>query len=115
MLAGEILQPQQIAFEISLIMKVNIKTRKVGVLWKQIFGRRICGIRKECIRIERPADLNQLLDKFNYPTRTEPACHRARDFVADQITKNCRMPRVSFDGSADIFRDLFANGSFTQE
>ena len=60
MFSGEILQPQQIAFEITLIMKVNIETGKIGVLREQIFGRRICGIRKERIGIDRPADAESI-------------------------------------------------------
>src|SRR5205814_6717097 len=36
MLAGEILQPQQIPFEIALIVKVNVETGKIGILREQI-------------------------------------------------------------------------------
>src|SRR5215475_15980624 len=39
MLAGEILQPQQIPFEIALVVKINVETGKIGILRKQIFGR----------------------------------------------------------------------------
>src|SRR6266404_832557 len=46
MLASEILQSEQVAFEIALIVKVNIETAKIGILRQQIFGRRISGIRK---------------------------------------------------------------------
>ena len=31
MLASEILKPQQVAFEIALIMKINVETGKVGI------------------------------------------------------------------------------------
>ena len=52
MLATEILQSQQIAFEIALIMQVNIEAAKIRVLGQQIFGRRISGVGKEGIRID---------------------------------------------------------------
>src|SRR5436190_1409110 len=52
MFAGEILQPQQVTFEIALIVKVNVETGKVGILRKQIFGGRIRRIRKERVRID---------------------------------------------------------------
>src|SRR5262249_4384141 len=56
MLAGEILQPQQIPFEISLVVKINVETGKIGILREQIFGRRIRRIRKERIRIGSASD-----------------------------------------------------------
>src|SRR5215475_4604189 len=35
MFAGEILQPQQVTFEIALVVKVNVEARKIGILRKQ--------------------------------------------------------------------------------
>ena len=32
MLAGEILQAQQVAFEIALVVKINVEARKIGIL-----------------------------------------------------------------------------------
>src|SRR6266550_8471744 len=58
MFAGEILQPQQVTFEITLIVKVNIETGKIGILREQIFGGRICRIRKERIGIDCAPDTN---------------------------------------------------------
>src|SRR5437667_9222198 len=58
MLAGEILQPQQVTLEILLVVKVNIKTTKIGILWQQIFGRRIRGVGKERITIDCAPDAN---------------------------------------------------------
>src|SRR5439155_20784470 len=46
MFTGEILQPQQVTFEIALIVKVNVETGKIGILREQIFGGRIRRIRK---------------------------------------------------------------------
>ena len=57
-LACKILQPQQIALELVLVVEVNIETAKIGVLWQQIFGRRIGGVGKEGSRIDRAADLD---------------------------------------------------------
>ena len=56
MFAGEILQPQQVTFEIALIVKVNVEARKIGILREQIFGGRIRRIRKERIRIDCAPD-----------------------------------------------------------
>ena len=56
MLAGEILQPQQVTLEILLVVQVNIKTAKIGVLRQQIFGWRIRGVGKERIGINRAPD-----------------------------------------------------------
>src|SRR5581483_1639542 len=89
MLACEILQTQQVPFEITLIVEVNIETAKVSVLRQEIFRRRVRGIGKQGIRIDGTPDPYQFLYKFNHPARTEPASHGAGDLVADQITKNC--------------------------
>ena len=105
--SGQILQAQQITFEIALIVQVNVETAKIDILRKQIFRRRISRVGKEHIRIDRPPDANQLLDKFRHAPHAEPAHHRAGDFVADQITKDCRMSGVRLHGRADSFGDLF--------
>src|SRR6266567_7829122 len=91
MLACKILQSQQVTFEVTLIVKVNVETAKIGILRQQIFRRWVCGIGKEGIRIDSTAYANQFLYKFNHPTRAKPAGHCAGDLVADQITKNRRM------------------------
>ena len=56
MLPGEILQPQQVTLEILLVMKVDIKTAKIGILRQQIFGWRIRGVGKQRIGINRAPD-----------------------------------------------------------
>ena len=58
LLAREILQSQQIALEIPLIVEVNIETAKVGILRQQIFGRRIGSIGEQSIRIDAAPDAN---------------------------------------------------------
>src|SRR5204862_3712469 len=60
-------------------------------------------------------DLYELLDKFNHSARAEPTRHRAGDFVANEVTEDCRMPGMRLNGSAHIFGDLFTCGSFTEE
>src|SRR6478672_7112761 len=55
-LACKILQPQQIPLELVLIVEVNIETAKIGILRQQIFGRRIGGVGKEGVRINRASD-----------------------------------------------------------
>ena len=114
-LAGEILQPQQVTLEIALVVQVNIETAEVGVLRQEIFRWRIRGIGKERLRINCAANPNQFLYKFNHATRAEPACHGAGDFVPNEVTENCRMPRVRLNGCANVLRNLFAERSFTQE
>src|SRR5437870_7546898 len=83
--AGEILQPQQIPFEIALVVKVNVETGKIVVLREQIICLRIRGIRKERVWIDPSSDTNKLLDKFDHSTRAEPTHHRTEDFVTNQI------------------------------
>src|SRR5436190_11445624 len=77
MLASEILQPQQVTLEIALVVKINIKTAKIGILRQQVFGWRISGIGKQGMRIDRAPELNQFLHKFNHSARAEPARHCA--------------------------------------
>src|ERR671931_438502 len=115
MLAREILQSQQITFEIALVVKVNIETAKIGILRQQVLGRRVSGIGKESIWIDTASDPNQVFHKFNHPTRAEPARHRAGDFVADEITKDCGMSGVLAHRSTNSFSNLPANRSFAQE
>ncbi len=115
MLAGEILQPQQITLEILLVVEIDIKTTKIGILRQQIFGGRIGGIGKKGIRIDRASYANQFFHEFNHATPAEPARHSAGNFVADQVTKDCRMPYMCADATADGFGDLFPGRSFTQE
>ena len=49
---GQILQPQEIAFEITLIVEVNVETEEIHILRKEIFGWRIGGIGKQDVRIK---------------------------------------------------------------
>src|ERR1044072_2417474 len=82
MLTREILQTQQVTFEVTLIVKVNVKTAKIGILRQQILGGRVSGVRKKRLRIDRTTYPDQLLNEFDYPARTEPAGHGARNFIA---------------------------------
>src|SRR5947207_4069313 len=112
MLASEILQPQQVTLEIRLVVKINIKTRKIVILRQQVFGWRISGIVKEGIRINRASEPNQFLHEFNHATRPEPARHCAGDLVANQVTEYCWMPGVCAHGGTHSFGNLFAHRSF---
>src|SRR5438093_12640745 len=58
MLAGEILQPQQVTLEILLVVEIDVKTTKIGILRQQIFGWRIRCVGKKGIRINRASDAN---------------------------------------------------------
>src|SRR5437667_6764916 len=115
MLAGEILQPQQITLEIVLVVQVNIKATKIGILRQQIFGWGISGVRKERVRIDRASDANQFLDKLNHSARAEPSRHRTGNLIAYEVTKDGRVPGVRLHCSANGVPDLFAGRSFTQE
>src|SRR2546423_15633891 len=80
MVACEILQSQQVTFEVTLIVKVNVETAKIGILREQIFRRRGRGIGKKGVRIERTADPNQFLPKIKHPTAAHTAGPCAGDF-----------------------------------
>ena len=56
---GQVLQAQEIILEVALIVQVNIEAEKIDVLRQEIFGRRISGVGKENVRIERAADADQ--------------------------------------------------------
>ena len=56
--ARKVLKSQQVAFEIALIVKVNVETAKIGILRKQIFSGRVSSIGKERIRINSTPDPN---------------------------------------------------------
>src|SRR5207244_10635892 len=99
----QILQPQQVAFEITLMMQVNVEAKEIDILRKQIFGRWIRRVRKENLRIDGASDSNQLFDKLGDASHAEPAHHRARNFVTDQITKYGGMTGGGFKGTASRF------------
>src|SRR5690349_14818770 len=84
-LFGQILQPQKVTLEVALIVEINVKTKEIDVLRQQIFGWRKRGVRKQDFRINRATDADEMFDEFNHLTDTEPARHRAGDFVADKI------------------------------
>ena len=46
------------------------------------------------------------LDEFRHAPHAEPAHHRGRDFVADEITEDGRMPRMLGDRRSDRLDDL---------
>ena len=83
----QILQTQQVAFEIALIVQVNIETGKIDVLRQEIFGRWISGVGKKNIRIHATSDPNQFLYEFCDAACPEPTHHRARNFIADEVTE----------------------------
>ena len=53
--------------------------------------------------IARPIRISSSTNSITLP-RTEPARHRAGDFVPNEITKNCRMPGMRFNGQRGHFR-----------
>ena len=52
----EILQTQQVTFEVALIVQVNVEAEEIDVLRQQIFRRRKTGVGKENLRIDRAPD-----------------------------------------------------------
>src|SRR5207245_10583148 len=108
-LAGEILQAQKVTFEIALIMEINVKTEKIDILRKQIFGRRIGCVGIKNIRVRRASDPNKMLNKLGHAGHTEPPRHRARDLVTDQITEHGRVTDIYLDDVADNQRTVIGN------
>src|SRR5206468_10751219 len=105
----------KVTIEIVMFVQVNHKTAKIDVLRQQIFRWWISGIRKQDIGIDRPSDPNQFLHKFHDSTAAEPADHRARSFIADEITEDCTVTCVRTYRNADGFGNLFAGRSFAQK
>src|SRR5262249_53511389 len=77
--------------------------------------RRISCVGIEDVRIDRPADPNQMFDEFGHAANAEPAYHRARDLVANQITEYGRMTAISADRIADGLYDFFARRLLSQK
>ena len=94
LVVGQILKARQIAIEIILPVQVDIECHEVAVLRQEILGGRIAGVGEKRARVFLAADVDQLLDEFRNLPRTQPAHHGRRDFIADQITKDGRMPCV---------------------
>ena len=91
---GQVLQTQQILFELVLIVQINVEAEKIDILREEIFGRRISRVRKERVGIDRAADADQFLHELRDAAHAEPAHHRARDFVADQVTEDRGMTDI---------------------
>src|SRR5919106_4410366 len=111
----QILQPQQVALKIRLIVQVNVETAKVDVLGKEIFGWRISRVGKKRGRIKRPPDPHQFLHKFHYAARPEPAHHGAGDLVSHEITENRRVTRIGIYCDANSLCDFMACSSLPQK
>ena len=107
----EILQAQQVALEVALIVQVNIEAGEIDVLRQEKFRRRIARVGKKNVRIGFAPDADELLDEFGHPPHAEPAHHRARDLVPDKITEDRRvtamLPRPLSEPIATIFAARF--------
>ena len=90
-------------------MEINVETEKIDILRKQIFGRRIGCVGIKNIRVHRASDPNKMLNKLGHAAHTQPARHRARDLVTDQITEHGRVTGISPDGVADHPRNFIAH------
>ena len=109
LVVGQILKPRQVAIKVVLPVQVDIECHKVAVLRKEILGRRIAGVREKGARVFRAADVDQLLDKLRDFPRSEPTHHRRRDFIADQVAEDRRMPCVFFNPVANRLLRLVAD------
>ena len=56
-----------------------------------------------------------MLNKLGHAAHTEPARHRARDLVTDQITEHGRITDTSPDGVADHLRNSIAHFFLAQK
>src|SRR5205085_7794126 len=107
--SAQILQSQKIAFEVALIVQINVEAEKVDILRQQIVGRRISRVGKKNVRINRASDAHQIFDELSDTAHAEPAGHRARDLVADEITKHGRIANVTTHRAANRSRDFIAH------
>ena len=114
-LAGEILQAQKVALELRLIVQVNVEAEKIDVLREQIFRRRKSGVGIKNVRIDCAPDANEMFHKLDHAMHAKPARHRARNFVAHQVTEHRRVSDITRHRRPHHFRDLVANPSFAQE
>src|SRR5207237_8383986 len=69
--ASQILQTQKIAFEIALIVEINVEAKEIDILRQQIFRGRISRVRKKNIGIRRAPDSNEMHDELDKPPATE--------------------------------------------
>ena len=111
----QILQPQQVTFEVPLIVQVNVETAKIDVLREKIFGWRIRGVGKKRSGVNCPPHPNQFLDKFHHPARAKPAHHGAGNFVSNKISENRRVARISTHSCTHCFSNLTARFSLGQK
>ena len=109
LVVSQILKARQVAVEIILPVQVDIECHEVAVLRQEILGGGIAGVGEKRARILLAADVDELLDEFRDLTRTQPAHHGRRDFIADQITKDGRMACVFSDAVANRLLRLIAN------
>src|SRR5258708_1333994 len=112
---GQILQAQQIFFELALIVQINVEAKKVDILRQEIFGRRISRVRKENVRIDCTTDSNQMFDKLGYAAHPEPAHHRTGDFISNQITEDRRMTAMFAHRLVHRTRNLVARFFLSQK
>src|SRR5436190_3937269 len=105
---GEILQAKEVALEVPLVVKINVKAGEIAVLRKEEFRRRIARVGKKHVWIDLAPDSNQLLDELRHPFYAKPADHRARDLVAHEITEDRGMTAIHRDLRSNHLDDLAA-------
>ena len=110
----EILQAKQVALEVALVVQVNVEAEEIDVLRKEKFRRRITRVGKENVRIGLAPDANEVLDEFRHAPHAEPAHHRARDFVADEITEDRRMTGMFGDRRSRPTRTISSRAAFSR-
>ena len=60
----EILQAEQVLFEVALVVQVNVEAVEIDVLREEILRRRITRVGKEHVRISFPTDTDERLDEI---------------------------------------------------
>src|SRR5205807_9780289 len=106
---------QQVALEVVLIMQINVEAREVAVLREEKLRRRITGVGEENIWIALAADANQVLDEFSDAAHAQPAHHRARDLIADEIAEDGGMTAMRRDRFPDHSGNLIARRFLAQK
>src|SRR5437588_8629455 len=90
-------------------MEINVETEEIDILRQQLFGRRVSRVGKQHVRINRASDSDEVFYKLSNASHTQPARHRAGNFVADQITEHRRIVDVSVYGIAHHSGDFIAH------
>ena len=105
----EVLKARQVTLKIGPTLQINIERVEIDVRGEQVFRGRIARVGIQRLRVHRARDIDEMFDKIGHALGSQPADHRRRDFVADEIRKDRLVPLVAGHRVADRFDDLLAD------